>query len=174
MIKEFNEAKFLSKVDNVFVKLFTAVMLDELDKVKHFISDSIYDDYKNRNIKLNNINRRQMYDEINVKSSRINDIKQEDNKYIIEVLLDARYMDYILDLNTGNKVSGDDTKRKDEKYKLIFKKDINALNQGEVRRCPGCGNPMDINNSGKCDYCRTIYNLEDYDWILDSIEKRLF
>ena len=173
MIDNFNDAMFLSKVDNVFVKIFTAVMLDELDDVKHFMSDKIYLDLKNNNINLNNLGRRQMYDEINVKSSRIDSINKDGDSYIIEVSLDARYMDYIIDLNSGEKVFGDDTRRVEVPYKLIFKKDINSSNQGMVRRCPGCGHPMDINDSGKCDYCGTIYNLEEYDFILDSIEKRL-
>ena len=173
MIDNFNDAMFLSKVDNVFVKIFTAVMLDELDDVKHFMSDKIYLDLKNNNINLNNLGQRQMYDEINVKSSRIDSINQDGDSYIIEVSLDARYMDYIIDLNSGEKVFGDDTRRIEVPYKLIFKKDINSSNQGMVRRCPGCGHPMDINDSGKCDYCGTIYNLEEYDFILDSIEKRL-
>ena len=75
MIKDFNSAIFLSKVDNVFVKIFTAVMLDELEDVKHFMSDDVYNTFKNRNIDLNNRGQRQMYDEINVKSSSINSIK---------------------------------------------------------------------------------------------------
>jgi len=174
MIKNFNEAMFLSKVDNVFVKIFTAVMLDELDDVKHFMSEDIYLDLKNRNINLNNRGQRQMYDEINVKSSSISSMKEENNQYIIEVNLNARYMDYIIDLNSGEKIFGDDTKRIEVPYRLIFKKNISSCLQDAVRRCPGCGHPMDINNSGKCDYCGSIYNLEDYDFILNKIEKRLF
>lgn len=173
MIKDFDEAMFLSKIDNVFVKIFTAVMLDELDDVKHFMSDNVYLDFKNRNINLNNLGQRQMYDEINVKASRVNSINQEGDFYVIKVALDARYMDYIIDLNSGEKISGDDTRRIEVPYTLIFKKKVDTSNQGMVRRCPGCGHPMDINNSGKCDYCGTIYNLEEYDFILDRIEKRL-
>ena len=47
--KSFNEAMFLTKIDNVFVKLLTAAMLDEMDSVKHFISDDVYNIYKNQN-----------------------------------------------------------------------------------------------------------------------------
>ena len=173
MMDNFNDAMFLSKVDNIFVKIFTAVMLDELDDVKHFMSDSVYLGFKDKNINLNNIGQRQMYDEINVKLSRIDSINQDGDFYIIEVSLDARYMDYIIDLNSGEKVFGDDTRRIEVPYKLVFKKALNSTNQGMVRRCPGCGHPMDINDSGKCDYCGTIYNLEEYDFILDRIEKRL-
>jgi len=48
--KNFNEASFLTKVDNVFIKLFTAIMLNNLEEVRHFISDDIYNYYKNINM----------------------------------------------------------------------------------------------------------------------------
>lgn len=165
----FNEAMFLTKVDNVFVKLLSSVMFDEVDNVKHFISDDVYNFYQSKVKELNKKGHRQMYDELNVKNSRIRDIEVNDKRYVIIVDLDARYMDYILDLETGNKVSGIDDRRIEVKYTLKFVRDIEVGSQGMVRRCPGCGAPMDINNNGKCSYCGVIYNLEDYDWILDSI-----
>ena len=167
--KSFNEAMFLTKIDNVFVKLLTAAMLDEMDSVKHFISDDVYNIYKSKVDSLNAVGHRQMYDELNVKNSRISNIEVNENNYIITVNLQARYMDYILDLESGNKVSGNDSSRIEVGYTLKFVKDASALTQGMVRRCPGCGSPMDINNDGKCSYCGGIYNLQDYDWILVSI-----
>ena len=38
---EFNEAMFKTKVDNIFVKLFTSIMKGNLDDVKHFINGSV-------------------------------------------------------------------------------------------------------------------------------------
>lgn len=167
--KSFNEAMFLTKVDNIFVKLLTAAMLDEMDTVNHFISDDVFNVYQNMVNSLNASGHRQMYDELNVKTSRIRNIEVNDNEYVITVDLQARYMDYILDLESGNKVSGDDTCRIEVSYTLKFVKRASTMTQGMVRRCPGCGSPMDVNNAGKCSYCGGIYNLEDYDWILDSI-----
>jgi predicted RNA-binding Zn-ribbon protein involved in translation (DUF1610 family) len=40
----------------------------------------------------------------------------------------------------------------------------------KVIKCPNCGANMDINHSGKCDYCGQTYNQEDYDWVLKSME----
>ena len=144
-------------------------MLDEMDTVKHFISEDIYNMYQSRVDSLNSLGHRQMYDELNVKTSRIRSIEVLDDKYVIIVDLQARYMDYILDLESGNKVSGNDSSRIEVGYTLKFVKDASATVQGMVRRCPGCGSPMDVNNDGKCSYCGGIYNLEDYDWILVSI-----
>ena len=35
--------------------------------------------------------------------------------------------------------------------------------------CPGCGAPVNVNSNGVCEYCGTVYNTEDYDWILIDI-----
>lgn len=172
--KDFNEAMFLTKVDNIFIKLFTGIMLNELEDVRHFISNNIYNYYKNINMQLLSKNQRQMYEELNVKNSKIISIKKDDLKYIIEVNLDARYMDYILDLETGNCICGDNTRRIEEHYCLTFVRNINVSKQNMIRKCSSCGAVIDVNDSGRCTYCHSIYNLDDYDWILDKIEKRLF
>ena len=44
-MKEFDEALFKTKVDNVFVKLFTAIMFGDLKEVDHFINDDVYNKY---------------------------------------------------------------------------------------------------------------------------------
>ena len=43
---EFNEAMFKTKVDNIFVKLFTSIMKGNLDDVKHFINSSVESKYQ--------------------------------------------------------------------------------------------------------------------------------
>jgi len=168
--KSFNPSVFINKADNIFVKLFTAVMLNELDNVKHFISEDVYKIYQEKIDVLDKKGQRQMYDELNVKNSIISAIDVIDSKYVIDVNLTARYMDYVIDLNSGEKVCGMDDRRIEVNYHLRFIRDIKVLQQGIVRRCSSCGAPMDINNSGRCSYCGSIYNLEDYDWILDSIK----
>lgn len=166
----FSESMFLTKVDHIFIQLFTSIMLNELETVKHFITDDIYNRYKVMVDSFAEHNKRQMYDELNVKSSKIISIDEKDNKYFINVYLEARYMDYILDLNSGEKISGYDDHRIQVDYILEFVRNINVLSQGMVRKCPGCGANIDVNSSGKCEYCGAIYNQSDYDWVLNSIK----
>lgn len=168
--KDFNEAMFKTKVDNVFVKLLTSVMLDELDNVKHFINDSVYNKYKEYIDKLNSHNHRQMYDELNVKSTEIRNVEITDDKFIITVNLISRYMDYLIDKNTGDFVSGENTRRIEKNYTLVFEKYRDTSKQKMARTCPGCGNNIDVNNSGKCNYCGRIYDLDKYDYILTCID----
>ena len=118
----FEESMFYSKVNNVFIKLMTARMINKLDEVKHFISDNLYKNEVNLLESLKNKNLKQMYDELNVKDSKIIDIQVNDDVYTIKVFLQSRYMDYIINLDDGSLVSGNDKARIQKDYILTFNK----------------------------------------------------
>lgn len=168
-MEDFNEAMFKTKVDNIFVKLYTCIMKGDLTDVRHFISEELYNNYINKINELISHNKRQMYDEINVKNTMIINRKILEDKEIIDVEIVSRYMDYIIDINNGDLISGDDTRRIERRNILRFEKKLNTKDFGIVRKCPGCGASINVNNTGKCEYCDTIFNLDDYDYILVSI-----
>ncbi len=167
----FNKDVFISITNNIFVKLLTSIMLDELDTVDHFISDDVY----NWAISIINTNKsnntRQMYDELNVKDSVIQEIEVNENVYTIKVFLQSRYMDYIINLDDGSCISGDNTSRVMSEYMLTFEKKVNALESDIVKKCPGCSASINVNESGKCIYCGATFNQEDYDWVLTKLNK---
>lgn len=165
-MEEFNESMFKTKVDNIFVKLYTCIMKEDLSDVAHFISDELLSKLDTKIENLKSQNKRQIYDEINVKNTNIINRKIEEDKEIIEVEIISRYMDYIIDKNTGNTISGDDSRRIEKRNILVFEKRRNAKEIGLVRKCPGCGASLSVNTSGRCAYCDTIFNWEDYDYVL--------
>ena len=103
-MEEFNEAKFKTKVNNIFVKLFTGVMKGNLEEVKLFLSADVLEKYQNVIDEHNSSNERQMYDELNVKDTFISnlslsgDIINEEKTYVIaELEFGAKHSkDYIL------------------------------------------------------------------------------
>ena len=165
----FNEGMFITKVNNIFIMLHSAIMMDDLDRVRHFISDNIEEKYESLLTSLNNRNVRQMYDELNVKSTSIKDIQINEDCVIIKVDITSRYMDYLVDKSTGKFISGFNDHRVEKIYHLEFTKKIGSKNYNIDKKCPGCGANIDINNNGKCEYCGSIFNTENYDWILTSI-----
>ena len=172
IIKEdntFNEAMFKSYVDNIFVKIYSAIMFDELDTIKHFITEEIYQDLMKKLNELNKKNLRQMYDELNVKSTEIINFETTNDEFIITVKLISRYLDYYLDKETGDYVSGNNKTRIEKENILTLTKKRDFLTKKIVRKCPGCGASANTNKSGICPYCTTSYNLEDYDYILTNI-----
>ncbi len=165
----FNEGMFITKVNNIFVMLHSSIMMDNLERVKHFLSEDVYLKYEDILKDLNSRNVRQMYDELNVKNTYIKDIEINDECVIIKVDITSRYMDYLIDKTTGKFISGFNDHRIEKTNHLELTKKRNASNYGIDKKCPGCGANIDVNNSGKCAYCGSIFNTENYDWILTSI-----
>ena len=160
----FDESMFTSKVINMVVQYFTAIMKNDLGDVKHFLKEQPLEYGMNIVNEMKSNNRRQMFDELNVRNVNIVNKSEDDNNYIYDITLEARYLDYQLDLNTGEKVSGNDQDRVLKTYSLKIIKSKGAKEQGAIRRCPGCGASLDVNYSGKCPYCGSIYNQEDFDY----------
>ena len=165
----FTESSFKTKVDNIFVMLHMSLMTDNLKRVDHFINDEVYNEFNNRLTILNNNNERQMFDELNVKSTDIINIEILEDKFIITVRLVSRYMDYVVDKTTLKYKRGNNSSRIEKENILTFEKKRSAKIQGVVRFCPNCGHPMDVNKSGYCEFCHSSYNQEDYDWVLTKI-----
>ncbi len=166
MDETFNETEFLSKVSNTYIMILTAIMTDNIKRVEHKISPSVKEQLLKITEELNSKNLRQMYDELNVKNIVIKDQYEKEDHYEITVLLTSRYMDYQVDKTTGKYVSGINTERVEKEHYLTFSKIKGAKEIGIIKECPNCGASIDSNNTGICPYCRSVYNLKDYDWIL--------
>lgn len=166
----FDKSGFIAKVDNTFIMLHSAIMLGNLERVKHKLSNELIERYQKVIDEHNNRNERQMYDEINVKSTEITSISETDNKYVIEVLLVSRYMDYLVNKETRKFISGVNDHRIEKNNYLTFTKMKESKIESSARKCPGCGANINANFSGKCEYCGATYDTVKYDWILEDIK----
>jgi len=166
---EFTESNFKTFIDNVFIQIHLSIMTKEIENIKHFVTNEIYEKIDNKVRILNSKNQIQMYDEINVKETHILNVEITEDKIIIKVNIISRYMDYLMD-EDGNFISGNNTSRIQKDNYLTFEKLIEGKTLGNVRKCPGCGATLDINRSGKCEYCGSIFDLDKKGWILVNLE----
>jgi len=164
-----NDETFKSKVNNIFVLLLSSVMNKDIERVDHFISDDVFNKYKVMIEYLKDKNYIQMYEQLNVKSTEIKNIEKLEDKIVVTVHLVSRALEYIMD-SEKNIVTGNDNTRLEKEYILTLEKSINVKKQSIARKCPSCGANMDVNYSGECQYCGTIYNNEDFDYILTNIK----
>ncbi len=115
--KTLTENEFKSKVDTMFILLCISIMIDNLKKVSNFLSDNLIAKYENFLAELNKKNERQMYDLLNVTSTQIENAKIVDNKFVVNVKLSTKYMDYVEDKITKKVLRGNN---KDQIEKTIF------------------------------------------------------
>lgn len=165
----FDEREFISKVDNIFVMYLTSIMMKKPLHVKHKVSDEVFSLISSKVKYLNENNYMQMYGEPNIKSTTITSKEEIDGYMVVKVDIVARYMDYIVDSNTKQFISGNNSSRIETVYHLEFKKSLDSTSEGMIKTCPGCGASIDVNKSGECEYCHAIYNTQDYDWVLTKL-----
>ena len=58
-----NQTEIIAKADNTFIMLLNGIMFNKLERVKHKVSENIYNYYSNYITSLKEQDIRQMYDE---------------------------------------------------------------------------------------------------------------
>lgn len=167
----FTESMFKTKVDNIFVLMMSSIMFRDITRISSSLSENMRMQIQNRINELQDRNEIQMYDELNVKHTDIKDVQILEDRYVIEVILTSRYMDYRLDGSTRKFKSGNNSSRIEKKNRLVFEEKRDHKSLGVVAKCPNCGANIDYNYSGVCEYCKSQMPKEDYDWILTSWEQ---
>lgn len=168
--KEFSEAKFKSKVQNMFVQVKLSMVTGKIQKIDHFVADEVYKKIEQKVQNDINNNRIQLYDELNVANIDIVAVREYDDHFEIDVNLLSRALEYYIDRNTRKYLSGNNSSRTEKNNLITFSKIKNAKNLQILRKCPTCGAIVDINRDGRCEYCHNIFNLEDYDWVITKMD----
>lgn len=167
--KEFSEAAFKAKADNIFIQLYTAVMKQDLQRVKHFLSDEVYAKYEQKINQIKERNELQIYDELNVSDTNITNVVETDEEFRLNVNLLTKYLDYVIAKDTRAFLRGNKDVRTERRINLVFTKPKRAKELKAARTCPSCGANLDLNKTGVCAYCGSVFKLKDYDWVLTEI-----
>lgn len=164
----FQESLFKTKVDNIFVTMMSSIMQRDITRIYSSLNAEMRAKIQGIIDNLNSNNEIQMYDELNVKHTEIRNVQITEDKYIIEVVLTSRYMDYKLDGTTRKYKSGNNNSRIELVNYLVLEERRNHKDLSKAAHCPYCGANIDYNYSGMCNYCKSQMPKEEYDWILTS------
>lgn len=165
---EEKDAELISKANNTFIMLLNGIMLDKLERVKHKVSSNIYNYYKNYIENLKNNNLRQIYEEPNIKDTKILKRTQYTDFEEVTIQLTSRYLEYFTNFHDSSYVSGNNKTRITKENYLTFTKKNNVIEE-KIKRCPNCGANINFNNNGICSYCNSTYDTENHDYILTEI-----
>lgn len=168
--KDFSEAKFKSKVQNMFVQVKLSMVTGKIQKIDHFVADEVYRKIESKVQSDIDNNRIQIYDELNVANIEIVDVREYEDHFEIDVRLLSRALEYYISRDTRKYLSGNNSSRIEKSNLITFSKIKNAKGLKVLRKCPTCGAVVDINRDGRCEYCHNIFNLEDYDWIITKMD----
>lgn len=173
--KYFNQEKFLAWTKDLFVKLQTAWSKRDLSEMRPYETEDLFEQH-NKQIQ-QYIDKKQfnIMDRIAVNYANLYSFEQDDDKDILQVVLNSSMADYIIEEGTDKIILGDKTTRRTKSYLLTFirkKGVVTAESTDEVKttNCPNCGAPTKITSSGKCEYCGSVITTGSHDWVLSNLE----
>ena len=170
-IPNFNQAEFYQKAETAFLKIQEAWQQQNLNTVRQFISDGVYQRFEAQFIMMRALEQTNEVSDIDIEDLRIVAVENDSNFYILHVSITASITDYFnskkySQLNSGGQETFTEY--------WTFVKKINATAKADIfnsPNCPNCGDSIEnkLGEVSKCPSCGTQINNGDYDWVLSEI-----
>ena len=125
MNSDFNSSIFISKVNNMMKLIYNYISLNKLDEVIQFMSDDLYNRFKENIDNNTNNNCRVIYDEVNV-NSEIKNITNMNDYIMIDVRCNIKFLKYYVSLEDGSYISGDKDNRINKVLNVTLKRKSNV------------------------------------------------
>lgn len=157
-----NLEEFKTTAFNIYKDIQIAWMNFDLDSIKNLISDEIYNMYTMQLDTLKIKGQQNIMSDIELHEFYITNITFENNVETIETIMTVECYDYIVD-NNKKVIRGNKNNKMIYTYNITFTKyTIDKV----IKYCPNCGAEIDINSTGKCDYCASTIINKEAKWVM--------
>jgi len=167
---EFKKDEFISKVSTAFLQIQQAWQDKNLSTVRKYISDGVYQRFNTQFKMMDILKQTDVMKDIKIDQIYIDEVEADGLYDILHVAVYASLNDEFKselypELNSGGFESFV------EYWSFIKKRGVAEKDLYSTNNCPKCGAglPQNAGDVSKCEYCNTLTNLGEYDWILSEI-----
>jgi hypothetical protein len=168
----FNERVFIDRAQAAFFLLQKAWMQKDLSISRAVMSEGIYQRWKVQIDQMAAAHKKNMMDNLVVLGAAVVKVERDARFEALTVQIDASAADYEVDEQTGKIVFGSQTDQPFTEY-WTFVRSAGTKTRDKPgvmeSKCPNCGAPLTINESGVCHYCNVVVTSGSFDWVLDNI-----
>jgi tellurite resistance protein len=169
----FSEPAFCQRVTAAFLRIQQAWMDQNLQAVRAFISDGVYERFSLQFAEQKELGYRDVMENVALRQVRIVDVRSAGVFDEMSVRISAEAADYRIGLNDRRYISGS---RAVEPFVEIWSflrrrgavTDLSKTGLIEGT-CPNCGAPIEMNESANCAQCKAVLRSGEYDWVLSEI-----
>jgi hypothetical protein len=170
----FSDQQFLDRAQAAFFLLQKAWQDRNVDEGRAYMSPGLYMSWKAQVDQLVAQRHKNVLEGLYIEGLHIVKANHDENFDNITVRVDASAKDYMVDDQSGKKVSGDNSPTPFTEY-WTFTRSAGAktLVTGGIteKKCPNCGAPLDVNATGECKYCGQVVTSGKFDWVLSRIDQ---
>lgn len=147
-------------------ELLLASSKDDKDTIRKLCTKNMAKSYVDEIELLKKHKQKLVVKDIENVESKIVDVDKDQHNTIIVLVQKVKMYDYTKDVTTNEVLDGNDKKKQEKAFKLVFIKDFGKGHS--VKKCPNCGANIKDASKVACDYCGTLFDDSNYDWYLAS------
>ncbi|MGY8653196.1 MAG: TIM44-like domain-containing protein [Verrucomicrobiia bacterium] len=170
---QFDPPAFGGRFNSAFLKVQGAWSSQELEPVRCFVSDGIFERYTLQIAGQRDMDYRDHMEEIEIESTIFAEFSTTAIFDVLTIQVTALLIDYRESLATGKYLKGNKTpQRFTEFWSFVRRSGVqtapgaSGLIEGA---CPNCGADIQLNRTGSCGSCSALLRSGHYDWVLSEI-----
>lgn len=171
--RNFSERVFIDKAQTTFYLVQKAWNDKKPEKMRDVVSDSVYKRFVMQIDELKKKGQTNVLEDIVIGGAKLVDVKTEGGYDSITVRFNVSMTDFTVDDKTGQVVYGDKNEPIPFTEYWTFTRKTGKTTESEdtikAKKCPNCGAPLSVTQSGECEYCGVGVMSSSFDWVLDTI-----
>ena len=174
---EFSSDKFIGFAREVFMTIQAAWTAKDWKPIRPFESETLFNTHKQQLDEYIRLGKTNVVEKIAIKHCSLHSFKQDGDKEVLTVWLNAVMRDYVIDDATKKVLESDPNRDWYMKYEMVFNRKAGVKTQAgkkgnSITNCPNCGAPTEVTSSGQCAYCGSVITNGEHDWVLTDIHSR--
>lgn len=170
--EKFSKEQFITYANDVYIKVQEAWESKNLRVVRPYESDKLFALHESQIKEFIDGKKTNHLDGQCILSTEIADFRHDGGNDVITVRLNATLLDYTTSDESGEIILGSNTQRRNRAYRLEFIRTTGVKTETSTglasHECPSCGAPIEVNNSGQCEYCKNVITSGEYGWVLNA------
>jgi predicted lipid-binding transport protein (Tim44 family) len=173
----FSSDKFIGFAREVFMKIQEAWTTKDWKPIRPFESETLFNQHKQQLDEYIRLKKTNVVEKITIKHCSLHSFRQDGDKEVLTVFLNAMMRDYVIDDETKKVLESDPNRDWYMKYEMVFNRKAGVKTDpgkkgNTITNCPNCGAPTEITSSGQCAYCGSVITNGEHDWVLTDIHSR--
>jgi len=156
----------------LFKKIQNAWYAQEIEKIEHIVSDSLYEQFRNQISNQLDSGIQYKCRKLEVLDQRIAYVYSDENFDYIVVFIRATTLDSLVDIETKKSlVENKEARPLVEYWTFVRRPGTKTLKLSTALsdNCPNCGSPIIIGHSTICSSCNSFLRSGEYNWVLSNI-----
>ena len=173
----FSSDKFIGFAREVFMKIQEAWTSKDWKPIRPFESETLFNQHKQQLDEYIRLGKTNVVEKIGIKHCSLHAFRQDGDKEVLTVWLNAVMRDYVIDDETKKVLESDPNRDWYMKYEMVFNrkaglKTDSGKKGNSITNCPNCGAPTEVTSAGQCAYCGSVITNGEHDWVLTDIRSR--